>query len=64
MLTDQTWYVDESRRLVEQSWTLIALGRLQVARSRALIAESDRACAVVVPRRPATDPLVDQLADR
>jgi hypothetical protein len=64
MLTDPTWYANESRRLIEESRTLIALGRLQAAKSWALIAESNRACAVVAPRHPATDPLVDQLADR
>jgi hypothetical protein len=64
MLTDQTWRVEESRRLIEQSLTLLAIGQLQVAQSKALIAKSSRVCAVVAPRAilsPASDPFADQL---
>jgi hypothetical protein len=49
MLTDQIWRIEESRRLIEQSLTLLAIGQFQVAQSKALIAKSSRACAVVAP---------------
>jgi hypothetical protein len=64
MLTEQIWRIDESRRLIEQSLTLLARGKLQVAKSRALIAESSRACAVVAPRiilSPTSGPVADNL---
>jgi hypothetical protein len=65
MLTDQTWRVEESRRLIEQSLTLLAIGQLQVAQSKALIAKSSRVCAVVTPRiilRSMPEPLAGQRA--
>jgi hypothetical protein len=64
MLSDPTWRIEESRRLIEQSLTLLAMGRLQVAKSRALIANSSRVCAVIAPGTivsPASEPLADQL---
>jgi hypothetical protein len=49
MLTDSTGRIEESRRLIEQSLTLLAIGQFQMFQSRALIAKSSRACAVVAP---------------
>jgi hypothetical protein len=65
MLTDQIWRVEESRRLIEQSLTILAIGRLQVAESRARIAESSQVCAAVAPRiivQSTPDPLLTNSA--
>jgi hypothetical protein len=50
MLTDSTGRIEESRRLIEQSLTLLAIGQFQVSQSTAHIAESSRVCAAVAPR--------------